>query len=242
MVNDGWQVRQVAAEAIARARRGEGPTLIEAETYRFRGHSLADPDELRSKEEKDYYLVRCNCKPLSALEPSGPPASCSVYLSTASQACYLVVRGSCRVRLRTLSAFGPSTLLTPIAGGLLIKVSASELARCWTAAHSHASVPSAEHVRVQVKLYFYFPLLDIRTFWTNSPGANTAHGPTRKGAAIADVQKGYKDACQLHGAFQSAAWVQPGLPDQNHLLTLGRLPSSEGFYSSDLHRGVSRCS
>ena len=52
------QVRQVAEEAIARARRGEGPTLIEAETYRFRGHSLADPDELRSKEEKDYWLVR----------------------------------------------------------------------------------------------------------------------------------------------------------------------------------------
>lgn len=30
------QVRDVALEAIARARRGEGPTLIEAETYRFR--------------------------------------------------------------------------------------------------------------------------------------------------------------------------------------------------------------
>ena len=52
------QVREVAAEAIARARRGEGPTLIEAETYRFRGHSLADPDELRKKEEKEHYLVR----------------------------------------------------------------------------------------------------------------------------------------------------------------------------------------
>jgi pyruvate dehydrogenase E1 component alpha subunit len=52
-----WQVREVAAEAIARARRGDGPTLIECETYRFRGHSLADPDELRKKEEKDHYLV-----------------------------------------------------------------------------------------------------------------------------------------------------------------------------------------
>lgn len=52
------QVREVAAEAIARARRGDGPTLIEAETYRFRGHSLADPDELRQKEEKDHYAVR----------------------------------------------------------------------------------------------------------------------------------------------------------------------------------------
>jgi pyruvate dehydrogenase E1 component alpha subunit len=47
----------VALEAIARARRGDGPTLIEAETYRFRGHSLADPDELRTQEEKDHYAV-----------------------------------------------------------------------------------------------------------------------------------------------------------------------------------------
>ena len=42
----------------SRARRGDGPTLIEAETYRFRGHSLADPDELRSKEEKEHYAKR----------------------------------------------------------------------------------------------------------------------------------------------------------------------------------------
>ena len=55
------QVREVAAEAIARARRGDGPTLIEAETYRFRGHSLADPDELRQKDEKDHYQVRVPC-------------------------------------------------------------------------------------------------------------------------------------------------------------------------------------
>ena len=55
---DVLKVREVAAEAIARARRGDGPTLIEAETYRFRGHSLADPDELRSKEEKAHYAAR----------------------------------------------------------------------------------------------------------------------------------------------------------------------------------------
>ncbi|EFJ48288.1 hypothetical protein VOLCADRAFT_104783 [Volvox carteri f. nagariensis] len=55
---DVLKVRQVAQEAVERARRGEGPTLIEAETYRFRGHSLADPDELRSKDEKAKYLAR----------------------------------------------------------------------------------------------------------------------------------------------------------------------------------------
>lgn len=57
----------MAAEAIARARRGDGPTLIEAETYRFRGHSLADPDELRQKEEKDHYAVSAASYHISAV-------------------------------------------------------------------------------------------------------------------------------------------------------------------------------
>ncbi|WP_353930275.1 pyruvate dehydrogenase (acetyl-transferring) E1 component subunit alpha [Okeanomitos corallinicola TIOX110] len=57
-------VRQVAQEAVARARAGEGPTLIEALTYRFRGHSLADPDELRSKEEKEFWFSRDPIKKL----------------------------------------------------------------------------------------------------------------------------------------------------------------------------------
>ena len=55
---DGMDVlamRDVTQKAVARARAGEGPTLIEALTYRFRGHSLADPDELRSSEEKEFW-------------------------------------------------------------------------------------------------------------------------------------------------------------------------------------------
>ncbi|MBD2106935.1 pyruvate dehydrogenase (acetyl-transferring) E1 component subunit alpha [Nodosilinea sp. FACHB-13] len=55
---DVMAVREVAQQAVARARAGEGPTLIEALTYRFRGHSLADPDELRSKAEKEAWLAR----------------------------------------------------------------------------------------------------------------------------------------------------------------------------------------
>lgn len=51
-------VRKIAQEAINRARLGDGPTLIEALTYRFRGHSLADPDELRSRYEKNAWLAR----------------------------------------------------------------------------------------------------------------------------------------------------------------------------------------
>ena len=40
-------------QAAARARAGEGPTFIEAQTYRFRGHSMSDPMKYRSKEEAD---------------------------------------------------------------------------------------------------------------------------------------------------------------------------------------------
>ena len=61
---DVLAVYRVAKEAVARARAGEGPTLIEALTYRFRGHSLADPDELRAKEEKDFWFARDPIKKL----------------------------------------------------------------------------------------------------------------------------------------------------------------------------------
>ncbi|QLE43745.1 pyruvate dehydrogenase (acetyl-transferring) E1 component subunit alpha [Nostoc sp. C052] len=63
---DVLAVRSVAQEAVARARAGEGPTLIEALTYRFRGHSLADPDEMRSKAEKEFWFARDPIKKLAA--------------------------------------------------------------------------------------------------------------------------------------------------------------------------------
>ncbi|TYG42072.1 hypothetical protein ES288_D12G227500v1 [Gossypium darwinii] len=62
---DVLKVREVAKEAIGRARRGEGPTLVECETYRFRGHSLADPDKLRDPAEKAHYAAR---DPITALK------------------------------------------------------------------------------------------------------------------------------------------------------------------------------
>ncbi len=62
---DVLAVRTVAQEAVARARAGEGPTLIECLTYRFRGHSLADPDEMRSKDEKEAWLARDPLKKLA---------------------------------------------------------------------------------------------------------------------------------------------------------------------------------
>ena len=63
---DVLAVRSAAQEAVLRARAGEGPTLIEALTYRFRGHSLADPDEMRSKEEKEFWFSRDPIKKLAA--------------------------------------------------------------------------------------------------------------------------------------------------------------------------------
>jgi pyruvate dehydrogenase E1 component alpha subunit len=56
--NDVVAVYRVASEAIARARKGSGPTLIECKTYRWYGHSEIDPGKYRPAEEverwKDY--------------------------------------------------------------------------------------------------------------------------------------------------------------------------------------------
>jgi pyruvate dehydrogenase E1 component alpha subunit len=44
-------VKERMKTAVARARRGEGPTLVEVLTYRFRGHSMSDPGKYRTAEE-----------------------------------------------------------------------------------------------------------------------------------------------------------------------------------------------
>jgi pyruvate dehydrogenase E1 component alpha subunit len=54
--NDLRAVQRVAAEAFARARRGEGPTLIEADTYRHEGHSRSDPAKYRPEGELEHWL------------------------------------------------------------------------------------------------------------------------------------------------------------------------------------------
>lgn len=51
-------VHEAAQRAVQRAREGGGPTLLECLTYRFRGHSLADPDELRAPSEKEFWADR----------------------------------------------------------------------------------------------------------------------------------------------------------------------------------------
>jgi pyruvate dehydrogenase E1 component alpha subunit len=55
---DGLSVEDVhntVYEAVERARRGEGPTLLEMRTYRYRGHSMSDPQTYRTKEEVEEY-------------------------------------------------------------------------------------------------------------------------------------------------------------------------------------------
>jgi TPP-dependent pyruvate/acetoin dehydrogenase alpha subunit len=49
--NDVLAVHLAAREAVARARAGHGPTLIECVTYRWRGHYEGDPQTYRSRDE-----------------------------------------------------------------------------------------------------------------------------------------------------------------------------------------------
>jgi 2-oxoisovalerate dehydrogenase E1 component len=54
--NDVLSVWEVARDAVARARSGKGPTLLDCKTYRFRGHIEGDQQIYRSREEADEWL------------------------------------------------------------------------------------------------------------------------------------------------------------------------------------------
>ncbi len=56
--NDVLAVHEAAADAVRRARAGEGPTLLECQTYRHYGHSRSDPATYRPAEEVERWLAR----------------------------------------------------------------------------------------------------------------------------------------------------------------------------------------
>ncbi|HYA34381.1 MAG TPA: pyruvate dehydrogenase (acetyl-transferring) E1 component subunit alpha [Candidatus Binataceae bacterium] len=55
---DVLEIYRAVTEAATRAREGDGPSLIEAITYRFRGHSMSDPVEYRPKREERIWQER----------------------------------------------------------------------------------------------------------------------------------------------------------------------------------------
>ena len=62
---DVLAVRGAVEKAVNRARKGEGPSLIEAKTYRYFGHSHSDPRAYRTKEEEQAYKDRDPIKVLN---------------------------------------------------------------------------------------------------------------------------------------------------------------------------------
>jgi len=51
-------VHDAMEESVNRARKGEGPTLLEIITYRYKGHSMSDPAKYRTKEEVENYKTK----------------------------------------------------------------------------------------------------------------------------------------------------------------------------------------
>ncbi len=79
--NDFSAVAEAMHKAIARARAGEGPSLVENLTYRWRGHSKSDRNRYRSKEEIEEWMARDPIERFRALliehgvvDPSGADA------------------------------------------------------------------------------------------------------------------------------------------------------------------------
>lgn len=66
--NDVFKVYEAVAEAVKRARKGEGPTIVECKTYRWQGHHVGDPATYRQPEELEEWKLR---EPILQLEKQG---------------------------------------------------------------------------------------------------------------------------------------------------------------------------
>jgi pyruvate dehydrogenase E1 component alpha subunit len=65
--NDLLAVYEAVSQAVKRARKGEGPSLIENVTYRWRGHSKSDVNRYRTKEEIEAWKRKCPIQRFRAL-------------------------------------------------------------------------------------------------------------------------------------------------------------------------------
>ena len=66
--NDVFKVYETVKEAVERARKGEGPTIIECLTYRWQGHHVGDPGEYRDPQELADWKAK---EPIGVLEKRG---------------------------------------------------------------------------------------------------------------------------------------------------------------------------
>ncbi len=64
--NDVYDINKAMEKAIKRAKDGEGPTLIEAKTYRWRGHWTGDPEVYRTRDDVKEWMKKCPIKRMKA--------------------------------------------------------------------------------------------------------------------------------------------------------------------------------
>lgn len=64
--NDVYAIYDAAEAAIERARKGKGPTLIEARTYRWKGHWTGDPEVYRTREDVAAWMEKCPIRRMKA--------------------------------------------------------------------------------------------------------------------------------------------------------------------------------
>lgn len=66
--NDVFTVYETVSKAVERARKGEGPTIVECKTYRWQGHHVGDPATYRQSEELEEWKKK---EPIAVLEEKG---------------------------------------------------------------------------------------------------------------------------------------------------------------------------